>query len=141
MTEHLGLALFPARAVAAVLSAFGILAIVLAAVGLYGVMAYAVARRTREVGIRMALGATSGDVMRSVLKRVAAVAGTGALVGAAGAFAAGKLFSQVLYGIGEHDPLTFAVAILIMILVAALASWVPARRAIRVDPAASLRIE
>jgi predicted permease len=140
-TDQMGLALFPARIAASVLSAFGLLAIVLAATGVYGVTAYAVSRRTREIGIRMALGAKPGEVVRVVLAHTAVLVGIGAGVGIALALASGKLFAQILYGVSATDPVTYSVAIGIMAMVAFAACWFPARRAIGVDPVTALRIE
>jgi len=107
----------------------------------YGIMAYAVSRRTREIGIRMALGAAPAQVARVVLTRTAILLAVGIAVGFALAFAAGKFFSQILYGIGAHDPLTYLCAIALMAVVAFVACWVPARRAIRLDPLKALRME
>lgn len=141
LTSALGLALFPARLVAVVLGAFGLLAVVLAATGVYGIMAYAVSRRTREIGIRMALGAAPSEVARVVLARTALLLAVGATIGFAMAFAAGQFFRQILYGISAHDPMTYLCAIALMALVAFSACWVPARRAIQLDPLKALRTE
>jgi predicted permease len=141
LTSALGLALFPARMAAVVLGAFGALAVILAATGVYGIMAYAVSRRTREIGIRMALGAAPMQVARVVLTRTAKLLGAGVAVGLAIAFATGQFFSVILYGISAHDPLTYSCAIALMAMVALVACWVPARRAIRVDPLTALRME
>lgn len=141
MTSRLGLALFPSRLVAVVLSAFGLLAVVLAATGVYGIMAYAVSRRTREIGIRMALGAAPSQVLGVVLARTAVLLGTGTVIGLALSIASGKFFGQILYGVSPHDPLTYACAIAVMAAVALAACWVPAQRAIRVDPVTALRTE
>jgi predicted permease len=141
LTNELALALFPARLVAVVLASFGLLAIVLAATGVYGIMAYAVARRTREIGIRMALGAAPAQVLRVVLMRTAVLLALGTGLGLAMAFVGGQFFGQILYGISAHDPITYASAISLMALVAFVACWVPARRAIKVDPLTALRME
>jgi len=140
-TDQLGLALFPARVAAAILGAFGLLAIVLAATGVYGITAYAVSRRTREIGIRMALGAKQGEVVRVVLSHTAVLVGIGAAVGIALAIAGGRFFGQILYGISATDPFTYSMAIGIMALIALAACWFPARRAIGVDPVTALRTE
>ncbi len=137
----LGLALFPAKLVAVVLASFGLLAVVLAATGVYGIMAYAVSRRTREIGIRTALGAAPWDVARVVLMRTAILLAAGVVIGFAIAFATGAFFGQILYGISAHDPLTYLCAIGLMAAVAFVACWVPARRAIKVDPLTALRAE
>ena len=141
LTDRLGLVLLPAKIAASVLGAFGLLAIVLAATGVYGIMAYAVARRTREIGIRMALGAKPGQVLSVVLSHTAILVAIGTGAGVVLSLAAGKLFSQVLYGISATDPVTYAVAIGMMALVALAACWFPARRAIHVDPVRALRTE
>ncbi|MGA3026108.1 MAG: ABC transporter permease [Bryobacteraceae bacterium] len=141
LTHALGLALFPARMAAAVLGSFGALALVLASTGVYGIMAYAVARRTREIGIRMALGAAPSQVARAVLRRTAIMLAAGVAIGMVLAFAGGTFFSQILYRISAHDPLTYLYAIALMALVAFIATWVPARRAIKVDPLTALRME
>jgi predicted permease len=141
LTRALGLALFPAKLVAVVLASFGLLAVVLAATGVYGIMAYAVSRRTREIGIRMALGAAPSEVARVVLARTAKLLAVGLAIGFALAFASGKFFGQILYGISAHDPLTYLCAIALMAAVAFVACWVPARRAIKVDPLTALRTE
>jgi predicted permease len=141
MTSELALALFPARLVAVVLGAFGLLAVVLAATGVYGIMAYAVSRRTREIGIRMALGAAPAQVLRVVLMRTAVLLAVGTVVGFGLAYAGGQFFGQILYGVSPHDPLTYASAMGLMAGVALVACWVPARRAIRVDPLTALRTE
>jgi predicted permease len=141
LTSELALALFPAKLVAVVLASFGLLAVVLAATGVYGIMAYAVSRRTREIGIRMALGAAPAQVLRVVLMRTAVLLGIGTVLGLAMSYASGQFFGQILYGVSAHDPLTYASAVSLMVLVAFVACWVPARRAIKVDPLTALRTE
>jgi predicted permease len=141
LTDQLGIVLFPARGAATILGAFGILAIVLAATGVYGIMAYAVARRTREIGIRMALGAKSTQVLGVILSHTAWLVGVGMAAGVGLALAAGRLFSQILYGVSATDPLTYGIAIVMMGGVAFAACWLPARRAIHVDPIKALRTE
>jgi predicted permease len=142
LTSALGLALFPARLVAVVLASFGLLAVVLAATGVYGIMAYAVSRRRREIGIRMALGAAPGQVARGVLARTALLLSIGMIAGFTVAFAAGPFFGQILYGgVSVHDPLTYVCAVALMAAVAFVACWGPARRAIGVDPLTALRME
>jgi putative ABC transport system permease protein len=121
--------------------AFAVLAIVLAAVGLYGVMSYVIGQQTREMGVRLALGATEGGVVRHVLKHGLAMAGAGALVGLVLAAALARLMSGVLYGVSAFDPLTFVAVPCALLAVAALACYGPARRAARVDPVVALRAE
>jgi len=141
LTQHLDLPLFPARIAASALGAFGLLAAVLAATGIFGVMAYAVSRRTREIGIRMAIGAGQTQVLEMVARRGAILIGSGAAIGLAAALAAGRLLGQILYGVEPTDPATFAEVSLAILVIAALACWIPARRAIRIDPLAALRQE
>ncbi|MET0649041.1 MAG: ABC transporter permease, partial [Pyrinomonadaceae bacterium] len=139
MTEVLGAALYAARTGAALVTGFGLLALVLAAVGLYGVMAYTVARRTREVGIRMALGAQRRDVLRLVLREALALVACGVALGLAGAWAASRLLAGFLYGVSTTDPLTFLGTTAVLVAAALLAVLVPARRATKVDPMVALR--
>jgi predicted permease len=122
-------------------SAFGTLATVLAAIGLYGVMAFVVARRTREIGIRMALGAISGDVIWLVMREVLLLAGAGIAVGLPAALAVTRLLGSQLYGIKPNDPSTIVVATVGIAAIAALSGFVPARRATRVDPVTAIRCE
>ena len=139
LKDQLGLALFPARAAGIVLGIFGFLAMVLAATGLFAVVANAVARRTREIGIRMALGGRPGQVLSSILKQTLALGMIGVAIGAFVTLAAGRLLSAILYGVSPRDPVTYATAILLMVVVALLACWNPAARAVHIDPARTLR--
>jgi predicted permease len=141
LTSQLGLALFPAQIAASALGAFGLLAAILAATGIYGTMAYAVARRTREIGIRMAIGADQGQVLRVIARRALALTGCGTVLGFGSALLAGRLLGQLLYGIEPTDPATFATVFLMILGISGLACWIPARRAIRVDPLTALRQE
>jgi predicted permease len=129
------------RLVADLAAAFGALALILAAVGLYGILAYAVSRRTREIGIRMALGATRADVLRMALKESAWLVSAGIAVGAPMALTGTRLISSTLFDIGAVDPVATLVAASLLVGVAAVASFIPARRASRVDPMAALRHE
>jgi predicted permease len=122
-------------------SFFGVLALVLASIGLYGVMAYAVARRTNEIGIRMALGARPGVLMGAVLRESLLVAALGLLIGIPAALAGGRLVANQLYGIEPNDALTIAAAAALLLIVATAAALVPALRASRVDPLTALRAE
>lgn len=133
--------LVPARAGATLLSAFGVLALMLAAVGLYGVVSYSVAERTREVGIRMALGARVSDVLRLMLGRGMRLAAVGVGLGAVVSVALTRVLSSLLYGVSTVDPVAFAGAAALLMAVAFVANLVPARRAARVDPTVALRYE
>ncbi len=141
LDDHLRLPLLPARLAASMLGGFGALAIVLAATGVYGVMAYAVARRRREIGIRMAIGATGKQVMSLVLRRTAILLGAGASLGALAALTVGGLLSPILYNVSPHDPAAFTLAGILMAAVALAAAWLPARSASRIQPATALREE
>ncbi len=129
------------RLFASLLAFFGGLALLLAAIGLYGVMSYSVAQRTNEIGIRMALGAETGGVLRMIISQGLAYSIVGLVVGTAAAFALKKVVETQLFGVEPTDPLTFVIAGVTLIAVAALACWIPARRATRVDPVVALRAE
>jgi ABC-type antimicrobial peptide transport system permease subunit len=141
MEDQLSLTYFPARVAAITLSAFGVLALVLSATGIYGVMAYAVSRRSREIGIRMAIGATQAQVLESVARRAATLIATGLVLGLGTAFLAGRLLQRILYGVKPSDPLTFAIVFALMLGIGAAATFLPARRATRIDPMQALRQE
>lgn len=142
LTDYTQAGLFGERVVASLLSALGILALVLASVGLYSVMAYAVSERTQEIGIRMALGAERRQVLGMVLRKGLAMTMTGLVAGVAGAIAAARILSSTLESpLSAADPAVFAWAVLTLILVALLASYIPARRATRIDPITALRTE
>jgi ABC-type antimicrobial peptide transport system permease subunit len=121
------------------LGVVSLLALILGAIGLYGVLSYIVAERTREIGVRMALGATVGSVRRMVVSQGAKVVVLGVVIGVAGALASTRLLNTLLFDVGAADPLAFAGVSAMMIAVGMLASYLPARRASRVDPIESLR--
>jgi ABC-type antimicrobial peptide transport system permease subunit len=120
---------------------FGGLAMLVAAIGLFGLMSYTVSRRTNEIGIRMALGAQSGDVMRQVLRESMILVAVGVAIGVAAAFGAGRFLSTMLFGLAPNDVMTIAAATLLMVAVSGLAGFLPARRASRVDPMVALRYD
>lgn len=126
---------------AGLIGAFGILGLVLAAAGVYGVMAYPVTQRTREFGIRMALGTRAGDVVRTVVRGGLFLSLGGALAGAALAGAVTRLITGMLFGLSALDSVTYGVVAAALVGVVVTASWVPARRVLRVDPSVSLRAE
>jgi predicted permease len=141
MNSHLGIALLPARLIGGVLGFFGLLALGLASVGVYGVVAYSVAQRTREIGIRMALGAAASDALRLVMRQGLAPVLIGTALGMAGALAASRLIRGVLYTGDALDPVTFVAVPVVLVGVAMLATWIPARRAAAIDPMRALRLE
>jgi putative ABC transport system permease protein len=123
------------------LAAFAAAALLLAALGIYGVVSYAVSRREREIGVRMALGAQAADVLRMVLREGLRLSLIGVGCGIAAALLLARLLHAFLYGVSPTDPLTYALVAILLALVAALASLLPARRATRVDPVVALRAE
>lgn len=131
--------LFQARMAVGLLAVFGLLALGLASIGLYGVLAYSVQQRRREVGLRMALGATRAAVLKLVLSEGLSLVVVGIALGFAGAMAVGRLLSRMLFGVDAGDPLSVAAAALVLLTVALAACYLPARRATRVDPLTSLR--
>jgi putative ABC transport system permease protein len=129
--------LFQAR----LISIFSTLALLLSAIGIYGVLAYSITERTREIGIRMALGAEKSDITRMVLKRSLLLAASGVALGIAGAVAVTRVLAKFLFEVKPTDPVTFAAVVALLVVIALLAGLLPARRATRVDPLVTLRCE
>jgi predicted permease len=141
MSDYVDATVTQERLAAVVAGLFGTLALVLAAVGLYGVTAHAVSRRRTEIGVRLALGASPGGVVRSVLKPVVLLVGTGILLGGAFSYWTSRFAAAMLFGLEPHDPVTFVGASTVLAGIALAAGWLPARRAARIDPAIALRSE
>jgi predicted permease len=141
MTDRIGGQLGSDRMIAVLLSIFGGLALMLAAIGVYGVMAYSVAQRNREIGIRMALGAERTDILKLIVGQGLTLVIVGAGVGLLLSFALTRVLKNLLFGISATDPLTFGVIVALMMVVGLLACYLPARRATKVDPLVALRYE
>jgi ABC-type antimicrobial peptide transport system permease subunit len=139
MREQIKATMSGERIFAQLTSGFGILALVLACIGIYGIMAYTVARRTSEIGIRMALGAQAEEVLRMVLREASWMAVAGVTLGLCGSLWLSRSLSAMLYGLKPSDPVTLAGAAALLLLIALLAAFGPARRASRVDPVRALR--
>jgi len=141
MHQRVGRLMNRPRFNALLLSLFAGMGVLLAAIGLYGVMAFLVGQRTQEIGVRMALGATPSEITRMVLSRAAAWTATGAVIGVAGAFFATRAIQSMLFQVPARDPWTLAAAFSVLLLIAMAAAWIPAVRAARVDPMTALRQE
>jgi putative ABC transport system permease protein len=141
LTQLVSQTLSQSRFNTGLLGAFASIAIILAAVGIYGVIAYNVAQRTREIGIRMALGAQRQQMLRMILRQSLTMAAIGIGVGLVGAFAATRLLRALLFGIGTMDLLTYGAVVLLLGLAAFVAGLLPARRAMKIDPVIALRYE
>ena len=141
LEEHIGVSLFLQRMAATLLSTFGFLALSLAARGLYGVMAYAVSQRTRELGIRISVGADKGDVLKLVLGQAMMLAAIEMVGGLVASLAVTRFASKLLYGISPADPATFSMIAVLLFVVALVAGYFPARRATKIDPMIALRSE
>ena len=141
LKDLMGNVLAPTRFALVLMSIFAVLALVLAAVGLYGVISYGVGQRTAEIGIRMAFGAERGQILRLVVGRGATLTAMGLVVGTAATLALSRFMASVVHGVSTADPATFIAVALVLSAVGLVASYVPARRATRVDPVAALRAE
>ena len=141
MDQQISISLRNERLIAALSALFGVLATVLAAIGLYGVMAYTVLRKTREIGIRMALGALQGNVIWMVMKEVLLLVGIGVLIGLPAAMGLSNLVQSQLYGLQPHDPMILTIATSALLAIAGMAGFIPAMRASRIDPTKALRYE
>jgi putative ABC transport system permease protein len=129
------------KTAAALVAIFALVALLMASVSLYGLISYSVARRTKEIGLRIAVGAARSDVMWMVFRQSGLLAATGLAIGAVASFALMRLAASLLYGVGPHDPATLLSGTLLIVLVALAASYAPARRAMRLDPTIALRHE
>jgi ABC-type antimicrobial peptide transport system permease subunit len=141
MSSHLGIALMPARLAGIVLGAFGLLGLILASVGIYGVMAYSVSQRTREMGIRVAIGANRGDVTGMVVRQGLRLVLVGGGIGLIGALGASRLIKSLLITGRGVDPVSFVVVPIVLTAVALVATYLPARKAATVDPVRALKYE
>jgi len=141
LAEQVSNSMGPQRLISVLTGFFGIVGLALACVGLYGIMAYNVARRTHELGVRMALGAQKGEILKMIMGRGLRLTLIGLAIGAAGALALTRLMTNLLYGVRPSDPLTFIAVSLLLAIVALLACYIPARRAMKVDPMVALRYE
>ena len=141
MTERAAVATAPQRFIASLLGLFAAIALSLATVGIYGVISLSVAARTREIGIRIALGADQGRVQRLVVGEGIAMVSVGAVIGLVGALLSTRVLQALLFDLRPSDPLTYATALALLGGAAVLASWIPARRASRVDPVSAFRTD
>jgi ABC-type antimicrobial peptide transport system permease subunit len=141
MEEHLRSALFLPRLGGTLFGTFGLIGLLLAAIGLYGIMSYSVSRRTREIGIRLALGAQIGSVQRLIVRQGMLLAVIAVGLGLPAALVGAKFSSSFLYGVRPHDLVTFLTVPLLLLGIALAACWIPARRAARVDAQTALRYE
>ena len=139
--EHLEIGIFVQRMIASMLGAFGLLALVLAMVGVYGVMATMASQRTSEIGMRMALGARRFDITALILRQAFGMIGIGVAIGLAAAFGATRLFASLLVGVSATDTLSFAATTVLLLMVGLVATYLPARRAASISPLTALRNE
>jgi predicted permease len=141
LADHVGVSLYRQRMAATLLSTFGLLALTLAAVGLYGVTAYMVSQRTRELGVRVAIGATHSDVLKLILGQALFLSVLGIVAGSVVALMVTRFLVHLLFGVSPADPMTFAIVPVVLFVVTVLAGYIPARRALRIDPLMALRAE
>ena len=141
MDQHLGYTLLPARLTGITLGIFGVIGLALASIGMYGVMAQSVGRRTREIGIRIALGSSRPSVVRLVMRQGLGLVLIGAAIGLAGAVGVSQVLSSLLYGEGAINPFVFIAVPIALLAVSAAAVWIPANRVSRLDPLIALRLE
>ena len=141
MTERRAFTTWPQRVFGDAFAAFGLIALVLALCGIYGVIAYTVVRQTREIGVRIALGAQPNRVLMSVVGQALKLAAVGAAIGLVAAIGFAQALQGILYGVSVDDPAPYFSVIVLILLAAVLASYIPARRAARIDPTDALRIE
>jgi ABC-type antimicrobial peptide transport system permease subunit len=141
MDDDIAISLLPTRVGAGVLAGFGAMALLLAILGVYGVTAFLVGERTREIGVRSALGATAGQVVHLMMVDTLRLAATGVAIGLAAGIGVGALISGWLYGVGALDPRPLGGAGLVLLGVALVGTWLPARRALQVDPVTALRAD
>ena len=141
MYRHLAVSLLPHRLSAVIISAFGVIALLLASIGLYGVVSYAVSTRSREVGIRMALGADPKKVVSMLTKGGLRLVAVGTVLGLFAAFALARLLGSLLYGVPAGDPVSFLAVPALLVTVAFLAAWIPARRASLINPVRALKAD
>ena len=126
---------------AVLITSFGAIALLLAAIGLYALIAYQVQQRTNEIGIRVALGATRAEVARLILSRAFALALTGIAIGLGGALLAGRFLKSIVFQVSTNDPAIYAAVPLLLVVIALAATWIPTRRAMKLDPAVALHVE
>jgi ABC-type antimicrobial peptide transport system permease subunit len=141
LTHYVGSSLEQPRDTATLVALFAALALILTAVGLYAVISYSVARRTREIGVRMALGARPSSLVRAIVGHGLTLGFLGAAIGLPAAIGVAKLFRSLLFGVSPQEPVTLAAGAVVLIIVALASSYIPARRAARVDPLAALRYQ
>jgi ABC-type lipoprotein release transport system permease subunit len=139
LQELVDKAVSPRRFVVLLLGGFALFALILASLGIYGVVSYSVNQRTQEIGIRMALGASAASLQLGIVRQTLALAGVGVLLGAAASWALARALGGLLYGVTSSDPVTFLVMLIVLTSVAAIAGYLPARRASRIDPSLALR--